>query len=268
MKPVKLGFIMGLLEDLAPSGLAEPWDNVGLMIGSRPDPVSGVMVALDPTVEAVQAARKAGLNLLLTHHPLLFKPLSSVDPTTPTGAAVFCAVQEGVSILAAHTNLDSALGGVNDVLADLLGLKETCPLVPAATEDGAGMGRLGRLDQPRSLGKVAAMIKEALGTGSLRMVGAPDKSVSRVALCGGSGGDLVGAAFEAGADLYLTGEAAHHHAREAEFRGLALIEAGHYSTEVPVVPVLAQRLKKALNAAGFPLAVDIFEEERAPFYPA
>ena len=267
MKPVKLGFIMGLLEDLAPSGLAEPWDNVGLMIGSRSDPVSGVMVALDPTVEAVQAARKAGRNLLLTHHPLLFKPLSSVDPSTPTGAAVFRAVQGEVSVLAAHTNLDSALGGVNDVLADLLGLRETCALIPAAAEDGAGMGRLGNLDEPRSLGRMAAQVKEALGIGSLRMVGSPEKSISRVALCGGSGGDLVGAAFEAGADLYLTGEAAHHHAREAEFRDLALIEAGHYATEAPVVPVLARRLKEALNAAGFPLAVDIFEEERAPFCP-
>ena len=259
---------MGLLEDLAPSGLAESWDNVGLMIGSREDPVTGIMVSLDPTVEAVAATRRSDLNLLITHHPLLFKPLSSVDPSTPTGAVVYRAVREGVGILAAHTNLDSAQGGVNDALADLLGLKETAPLIPAVDRVGAGMGRLGLLDPPLTLGEVAAKVKEVLGISSLRMVGLSERTIRRVALCGGAGGELVGIARDSGADLYITGEAAHHHAREAEFRGLALIEAGHYATEVPVVPVLARRLKEALNAAGFPLAVSIFEEERAPYVPS
>ena len=267
MNPVGLGRIIGLLEDLAPFSLAEDWDNVGLMVGSEADLISGVMVALDATPEAVEAARRAGANLLLTHHPLLFKPLSAVDPSQPTGAVVYQAIREGLSIVAAHTNLDSARGGVNDILADLLGLVRTRPLVPVADRTGVGMGRVGVLDGPRRLGEGVEEVKEALGTASVRVVGPHDKMISEVAVCGGSGGDLVGPAKESGADLLITGEAAHHQAREAEFFGLALIEAGHYATEVPVVPVLARRLEEALKTAGFPLAVTIFEEERAPFKP-
>ncbi len=265
MNPVRLDRIKGLLEEMAPPGLAEDWDNVGLMVGSPADPISGIMVSLDATGDSVQAARQTGFNLLITHHPLLFKPLSTVDTSKPTGAVVCQAVRNEVAILAAHTNLDSARGGVNDVLAGLLGLRETRPLIPSSDGEGAGMGRLGELEHPRSLAEMVQEIKESLAVDSVRVVGSEDRQIRKVAVCGGSGGDLTGIAKTSGADLLITGEAAHHQAREAEFLGLALVEAGHYATEAPVVPVLAERLGKALNVAGIPLPVGIFEDERGPF---
>jgi dinuclear metal center YbgI/SA1388 family protein len=267
VNPVGLDRILGILEELAPPDLAEGWDNVGLMVGSPADPISGILVSLDATEEAVLAARQTGANLLLTHHPLLFKPLSAVNPSEPTGAVVVRAIQEKVAILAAHTNLDSAQGGVNDVLAGLLGLERTRPLVPSPDHAGAGLGRLGEFEQSRTLGETAQMVKKALGVEAVRVVGSVDRPIRRVAVCGGSGGDLVSPAKAAGAELLLTGEIAHHRAREAEFLGLALIEAGHYATEIPVIPVLAGRIEKALNTAGVPLVVSNFEGEWEPFKP-
>ena len=255
---------MELLESLAPAGLAEKWDNVGLMVGSPADPISGVTVSLDATQEALSAARKSGSDLLLTHHPLLFKPLSTVDSANPTGAVVYQAVREGIAVAAAHTNLDSAAGGVNDVLAGLLGLIGTRPLVPSSEREGAGMGRLGRFERPLRLGEAAEEVKRVLGIKAVMVVGEPGRLVREVAVCGGSGGDLVGPARAAGADLLVTGEVGHHRAREAEFMDLAVIEAGHYATEAPVVPVLAARLSEALKTAGIPLAVNFYEEEKAP----
>ena len=265
MNRAPLSLIMELLEELAPSALAEEWDNVGLMVGSPADPVSGITISLDATVAALEAARKADSDLLLTHHPLLFKPLSTVDPSHMTGAVVYQAVREGIAVLAAHTNLDSGAGGVNDVLAGLLGLTGTSPLIPSPKVEGAGMGRLGELERPLNLGEAVKAVKEALGLKAVMVVGGEDRPVRRVAVCGGSGGDLIGPAKEAGADLLITGEVGHHRAREAEFLDLAVIEAGHFATEIPIVLALAGRLKEALKAAGIPLAVNIFEEEMAPF---
>jgi len=235
------------------------------MVGRPRETVRGVLVALDATVEAVRAAREKGLNVLLTHHPLLFRPLEVVDPSRPVGAAVVEAVKGGICVLAAHTNLDSARGGVSDVLAGLLGLKEVAPLLPREGWPQAGLGRIGELEGEREMSEVVALVKASLGLAAVRAVGRPEGMVARVAVCGGSGGDLVEPARDQGADLLVTGEVSHHSARAAEFLGLGVIEAGHYSTEAPVVPVLARRLKAGLVRSGAAVPVEVFETQREPF---
>ena len=262
---IDLGDLIEALEAIAPIGLAEDWDRVGLMVGRPREEVRGVLLALDATVEAVRAARERGLNVLLTHHPLLFKPLEVVDPSRPVGAVVAEALKGGICVVAAHTNLDSAAGGVNDVLAELLGLTRTVPLLPMEGRPGVGLGRIGELEAPRTMSAVTDLAKARLGLKAVRTVGRPERAVSRVAVCGGSGGDLVEPALDQGADLLLTGEASHHSARAAEFLGLGLIEAGHYATEAPVVPVLARRLRTALEGAGASTPVEVLETQREPF---
>lgn len=258
--------VLTALESIAPTLLAEDWDRVGLMVGRTGAEVAGVLVALDPTEEAVEAAVGRGADCLVSHHPLLFKPLDLVDPSEPVGRIVALALARSVSILAAHTNLDKAPEGVSDVLAGLLGLTEVDVLLPQAeTPFPAGLGRLGRLERGMRLADLAERVKAALGLGAVRVAGGLEAQVGRVAVCGGAGGDLVPFAAQAGAQVLIAGEIGHHAARQAEALGLALIEAGHFASEAPVVPHLAQRLEAGLKKAGWTVPVRAHATQGQPF---
>ncbi len=264
MKP-SVAEILAALESIAPTAWAEEWDNVGLMVGAPGAEVSGVLVALDATLEAVESTAAAGAECLVVHHPLLFKPLSALDTERPVGQAIEAAMKKGVAVLAVHTNLDAAPGGVSDVLAVLLGLDAIEVLAPKAGQARVGLGRIGRLAVPLRLKALVEQVKEVLSVDAVRVVGRPEVQVRSLAVCGGSAGDLVEAAFARGAHALLAGEISHHAAREAEALGLALIEAGHYATEAPMVPVLAERLGEELNAAGFSIKVVAHAAQKEPF---
>ena len=258
--------VLTALESIAPTRLAEEWDRIGLMVGRAEAEVNGVLVAVDPTEEALETANGYGADCLVSHHPLLFKPLGLVDPSEPIGRVVALALARGVSILAAHTNLDKAPGGVSDVLAGVLGLAEVEALLPqAGSPSPAGLGRLGRLERRMRLADLAERAKAALGLGAVRVAGELEAQVRRVAVCGGSGGDLVPVAAQAGAQVLVAGEIGHHAARQAEALGLALIETGHFTSEAPVVPVLAQRLGANLKNAGWTVTVKAHTSQGEPF---
>ena len=258
--------VLTALESIAPTRLAEEWDRIGLMVGRAEAEVNGVLVAVDPTEEALETANGYGDDCLVSHHPLLFKPLGLVDPSEPIGRVVALALARGVSILAAHTNLDKAPGGVSDVLAGVLGLAEVEALLPqAGSPSPAGLGRLGRLERRMRLADLAERAKAALGLGAVRVAGELEAQVRRVAVCGGSGGDLVPVAAQAGAQVLVAGEIGHHAARQAEALGLALIETGHFTSEAPVVPVLAQRLGANLKNAGWTVTVKAHTSQGEPF---
>jgi len=250
-----LGQVLAALEEIAPPSLAESWDRVGLMLGGLDAPVNGVLVALDPTLDAVEAAVAVNANCLVTHHPLIFKPLEAIDLARPVGQVVAAALRREINLLAAHTNFDAAAGGVSDVLAGLMDLKEVEPLLPLAERPGAGLGRVGRLTENLRLAVLAGRVKQVLGLKAARVVGRLEMQVRRLAVCGGSGGSLIEAAAAASAQALLTGEIGYHAARQAEALGLAVIEAGHHATEAPAMVVLAERLGAALSAAGFKTAV-------------
>lgn len=217
---------------LAPPELAQSWDNSGLLVNMGGE-VTGVLCALDITPAVVREAQQLGCNLTVSHHPVIFAPLKSLS----AGDVPALLVQSGISAICMHTNLDAAAGGVNDVLAEKIGLQNVCEF--------AQLGRIGTLSSPVSAREFAAMCAQRLGA-SVRLADA-GKPVQRVALVGGSGGDMAVQAAAEGADILLTGDASHHHALDALAAGISLAAAGHYCTEAPVVPVLAQRLSQAFS---------------------
>lgn len=232
--------IYALLDEKAPFSTAEDWDNPGLLVGDLAAPVTTVLVALDATPAALAAARQAGAELLLTHHPVIFHPLKSLSPADPS----YQAAAAGMAVLSAHTNLDKAAGGVNDTLAARLGLTDVQP-------GPDGMSRIGVLAETVDARRFAAAVGEALHT-AVRVNGS--RPVRRVAVCGGSGGEFL-PALAAEADAYVTGEVRHHEWLLAEQVGLTLTEAGHYATEVPVVDTLCRWLADAfpsLSVIPFP----------------
>lgn len=361
--------LVGLIHRLYAPELAEDWDNVGLQVGDPGRALDRVMVALDPGLEAVEAARDAGAQALVTHHPLLFKPVKRLTPDDAVGKVLWAAVRDDVAIISAHTNLDCAVDGLNSWLAQKMGVEQAVPLqavagdylklvvfVPVGHEDavadalfsagggqigaydqcsfrssgegtfrpgpgtqpyigtvgqrekaeeirletiipkrkllrvlekmqkahpyeevsydllplqnqvpGAGLGRIGRLAQQASLGEFAARVKESLGCDHLRLIGADQMPVRKVALCGGSGAFLLQTAHRQGADVLVTGDVKYHEARQAEELGIALIDAGHFATEQLMIEQVTQSLQAAARQLNWGVAFEAYTGEEDPF---
>lgn len=365
----KVSDIVGIINKIAPFAAAEAWDNVGLQVG---DPAAGanrIMVSLDPDKPAVEAAVAAQCTLLLTHHPLLFTPLKKISTSDSTGYLVSLAIKNDLAIVSLHTNYDVAAGGMNDLLAERLGIMDGVPLrgnaadelakltvfVPQEHEErvlaallrfsaqpgnykdcsfrnigvgtftpltGAnpfvgeidvrqsvvesrievlvnrgemaaaikallaahpyeepafdiypllnrgeprGLGRVGSLATPMTAGNFAALVKERLALAVVRFVGDPARPVKKVAVCGGSGASLIKDASRQGADVLVTGDIKYHEAREAESLGLALIDAGHFATEILMVDGFAGALTKVLAERKYAAEVIAFKGETEPF---
>jgi GTP cyclohydrolase I len=257
--------VMELMETPAPARLAEEWDNAGLQIGRRTAPVRKVRVALDPLPAVVRSACADGIDLLVVHHPLVFRPLRQFDFDAPTGGIVEAAARGGLSIFAAHTNFDAAAGGVNDILARRIGLAVSGPLEPAAPGAAEGMGRIGRLDSPGDLDAVARRIAGAMGLDHVRTVGDPALRVEIVAVCSGSGGGMIGRFLETGAEAFVTGDLKYHEARDIENAGRAAVDIGHFDSERPAMASLARELQRRFRDRGMAVSVDVAAEERNPF---
>jgi len=362
--------IFDLIEGLAPRALAEPWDNVGLMVGTGKTMVTKVALALDPTLDTIQAAHDAGAQLLLTHHPLIFSPLKKIDFDDPSAAAAALAVKLGVTVYSAHTNLDAAEDGVSwalarrldlrnisvlsptlsstrlklvvfvptgyekrvrDALFDagagqigqytgcsfavrgqgtftpsekaspflgnpgrselvnesrleamideqrlngaLRALKEAHPYEEAAFDlyplkDAAGIrgiGCVGLLPDARSLDSLVECVKERLAAGNVKVAGATEELIKKVAVVGGSGGSYIGLAKASEAQVLISGDFGYHQAREAESLGIPLIDAGHFATEKPILAELAQRLSVLLELEGINLKFEVLAGEKDPW---
>lgn len=257
--------LIGVMDGIAPPGLSEEWDNVGLQVGRRDWPVSKIWVSLDPTPAVVSAACEAGVDLLITHHPLWLKPPKTLDFATPSGSIVHQSALHRLSIFSAHTNLDSVTDGINDLLAARLELTALSPLMPAPGGGGEGIGRVGSLARPATLASLARTIRRVQGVGVLRYCGDPDMVVRRAAVCSGSGSSLMGAFFASGADVYISGDLRYHDARDAEAVGRGLIDMGHFASEHIIVGVLAERLRKVLETRSLPVLVAECPLEKDPF---
>jgi dinuclear metal center YbgI/SA1388 family protein len=260
----KLKEVMTLLEKIAPVHSAEPWDNPGLQVGSYSQEINKILLALDPTVKSLRAASTRHAQLLLTHHPLIFEPLSRLDINNYPGNVIIEAAKNEISIVAVHTNLDVSQGGINDILADLLDLQHVEALKERDEGDGFGLGRIGNLPEPLKLSVLTRNVKKILGKEKLRVVGEKDLKIHRLAVVGGSGGSLLSLAFQKGADLLITGDVSHHHAREAQAMGIALIDGGHFHTERLPFRIFAERLNDAIRAQGWEVAIEVDEDETDP----
>jgi len=344
---VKCQVIIDAMERLAPKYLAENWDNVGLLLGSPAQKITKLLITLDVTQSVVNQAVQDGINLIITHHPILFKAVNSIRTDLPQGQILASLLKANIAVYAAHTNLDIAIGGVNDILASKLNLQDTQPLAVSYTEklcklvvfvpnthieevrrviseagfgnignyshctfsskgtgtflplDGAqpfigsngvveyvdetrletimpekisrrvlkamlkvhpyeevaydlyhlinsghsmGLGRVGKMISPMPLPEFITQVKKVLGIEYVSVAGPRDKMVKRVAVCGGSGAGFINKAAFAGADVIITGDVKYHEAQNALTAGIAVIDAGHFATEQPVVPALAKYL--------------------------
>ena len=238
-----VGDILEYLESIAPPALKMDWDNVGLLCGSRSTPVTKVLVALDPFEHVCQEAAGWGAELIVTHHPLIFHPLPNVTDETSIGRGIMTLCRHGISAVNAHTNLDRAEGGINDVLAQKLGLSNIS-VIPYPGMEG-GLLRCG-MASAQTLEGFLSYVKNALDCQKLRYVDG-GKPVRKVAVGGGSCGDEMLHALDAGCDTFVTADIKYNQFWDAHDLGINLIDAGHFCTENPVVPVLAGKI-----AAKFP----------------
>ena len=244
--------ILTYLETLAPRSMKMDWDNVGLLCGSRSAEVTKVLVALDPFEHVCREAAELGAELIVTHHPLIFQALKSITDETSIGRSIQLLCREGISAVNAHTNLDCAEGGVNDVLSDTLGLVN----VSTVPGDSHGLLRMGEVPE-QDLAGFLASVKEKLGCDGLRYVES-GKPVRKVAVGGGSCADCMQDALAAGCDTFVTADVRYNQFREAYELGLNLIDAGHFATENPAAAYLAEKI-----AAAFPnVEVKISETHR------
>lgn len=353
--------IIDMLEKFAPASLAESWDNIGLLVGYPEQPVKGIVVALDVDSDSIDFALSCGANLIVSHHPVIFKGITSLRQDTQQGNLLCRLIENQIAVITAHTNLDSAHGGVNDALATAIGLEQVIPLqrnhaerlyklavyvpeqqlelvrtamgdagaghlgvyshcsfsvkgegvflplagaVPFIGEQGTmervseykietivsetvrrqviaamlaahpyeevaydlyalenkgnvcGLGRIGVLKQPMKLHEFAIMVKECLQVSTVKIAGHLDDMITTVAVCGGSGADLIAQATEAGADVFVTGDVKYHEVQQAISMGLSLIDAGHFATEYPVLKCLTTYLSQHLDkvADNIPIA--------------
>jgi len=240
--------VIQYMDQLAPLKTALEWDNSGLLIGERDNPVKRILASLDCTDRAVDEAVSLGVDMIITHHPLIFNSIKSITSDTALGRRIIKLIRGRVALLCAHTNLDMAEGGVNDILFDALGLAEKSPLMPDGTDE-AGLGRVGELSSPMRLEDLASFVGSRLRLKHTRYIGDPDTMIYKAGLLCGSGSAVkyFAAAAASGCQAYITGDIKYHDAQAALDLGLCLIDATHYASEAPVVEYLCGYLRE-----GFP----------------
>lgn len=362
--------IFNWIEEWAKPELVADWDRVGLLVGSPSDEVQKVLVTLDVTGDVITEAVKENVQLIVAHHPLYRDPLPYLRSDLYPTSHVYRLIQKGIALYAAHTNLDAAPGGINDILANQLGLVDVELLLPTVEENlykvvvfvpvghedqvrqamcsqGAGwignysdctfqlegtgtfrplegtspfigetgqlekvpefrietivpqkkldkvlagmmaahpyeevaydiyplknkgakmgLGKVGKLPEPLTLAEFARKVKDCLKLEVVKVSGDPERSISKVALCGGSAMMLLEYAVKSGADVYMTGDVRHHGALDALDQGIAVVDAGHYGTEQVVVPVLADYIREKAKETGDELTVVVSQVKTDPF---
>lgn len=242
---VTVGQIMDLLEEIAPLELAEEWDNVGLLVGRRDVEVTCVLCALDVNQGVLEEAISTGDQMIVTHHPILFRGRKNLCEDDAEGRLLCGLIRSGIALAAMHTNFDNAKPGVNDALACALGLENVEVL-----EHGMRVGKVKQV----SLEEFASMTCAKLG-GPVRVYGDAQRQICRVAVLGGAGEDFAFEALAAGADVYITGEMGYHKGTAAVDEGLCVLEAGHAATENPAISMLAEGLQNAANVVQYNVRV-------------
>lgn len=251
---MKLFEIIELMENWAPLHLQEEWDSSGLQIGDRNDEITGILIALDCESAVVKKASELGYNLIINHHPLIFKPIPNIDFSTMLPRTIKEVIMSGINVYAAHTNLDVAPGGVNYAFAEAIGYE--LPYILDEKEEGIGMGRFGEIE-PISAGDLAQLLKERLNINFAILYQDPSKIINSIAIAGGGGSFMIDRCREIGVDALITSDIKYHEFRYALDMGITLIDVGHYNSEYPIV----QKIKDYLdNALDNKIPIDIYHE--------
>ncbi|MBI1310600.1 Nif3-like dinuclear metal center hexameric protein [bacterium] len=238
--------IVNFLEGFAPPELAEDWDNTGLLVGADGDEVSSIMTCLTLTPDVAAEAIAKQASLIITHHPILFRGVQQITGRSSEGRMLLDLICAGIAVYSPHTSYDSAPDGINQQLAESLGLSDIKPLRPLAeckTEPAIGSGRYGDLPEPTTLGELINRIKPIVGVEQTWFVGSLSRTINRVGIACGSAAEFLRDAAAFCCDVLLIGEARFHACLEARTLDIALILPGHYATERPAMENLATRLK-------------------------
>lgn len=253
--------IIGRLEALAPVEYACEWDNPGLLAGRMEKDVKKVLLALDATDEVVDQAIREGVDLLLTHHPLIFKALKKVNDQDFISRRILKLIQADISCYAMHTNFDIAPGCMADLAAGLLGLEEQRPLEVTGEADGMpiGIGKVGTLAAPLTLQELGTFVKERFGLPFVTVygLGQLEEPVTRIAVSPGSGGSMIAHGLKSGVQVLVTGDIGHHEGIDAVANGMAVIDGGHYGLEHIFMGFMETYLKKQF---GSDLTIVLAEE--------
>lgn len=247
---ISVAEIQDYLVDLAPPDLAESWDNVGLLTGDTAQKVERILTCLTLTPDVAAEAISEGADLIISHHPILFRPVQQITSTTSEGKMLLDLIQAKVSVYCPHTSYDSAERGINWQLANLLGLDEIGILRPMQSQSEQttgpvrGAGRFGTLPAEFSLAQLNQLIKQALKISSLQFVGEPDFRIHRLGIACGAAAEFLEDAHRHGCQALLTGEARFHACLEARALGMSMILPGHYATERPAMEQMAQMLQQ------------------------
>ena len=249
--------ILNYLDTLAPRSMKMDWDNVGLLCGDKDAPVTKILLALDPFEAVVDEAQWNGAELIITHHPLIFQPIKAITEDNQVGRCIRKLCHYDINAINAHTNLDCAPGGVNDRLAQTLGLTNIQVIDPMGVDEQGrewGLLRMGEVNE-QPLSEFLATVKSSLGCEGLRYV-CGGKPIHKVAVGGGACAGELKAAARAGCDTFVTADVKYNQFWDARDMGLTLIDAGHFPTENPIVVVLAEKI-----AAAFPEIQVIISEK-------
>lgn len=260
--PVPLNTFLEIMEEIAPRGLCEAWDNSGLLIEPEKTELARILVALDPLEQVAEEAVSVNADILLTHHPLFMGGVKHITRDDPATRAAWTLLRNGIGLFSAHTNLDEAPGGVNDVLAGLLGLRDVKRL--GEGDPSAAPLRLGALGAPEPLASFIRRVNAALDV-EAAYVGDPERLIKSAAVCGGGGMGMLKSAADSGADVYVTADVKHHQALDASALGIALVDATHYASERVILLPLINRLQDRFDALQYNVTLICSSVERSVF---
>lgn len=239
---MKANEIIRIIENVCPEKLAYPWDNVGLLCGDGEKEVKKILVTLDTNINTVKEAVEKGADMIVSHHPILLGGIKRIDYKTAVGQMLKLLIENNITLFAAHTNMDTASGGINDRLAQMFSLTDVKILDQHTDDETAGLGRIGKLKSPVKFSDFAKMCSEILNT-PVRAAGDFDKVITTVAVASGSCSEVIPVAKDKGAEVIITGDMKYHNMIDMTELGICVIDAGHYPTEICVMDIFADILK-------------------------
>ena len=260
---IKVNNIINEMELLAPTYLKEDFDNVGLMVGDKNKEVKKVLLALDCTLKVIEEAKKENVELIITHHPLIFKRPSSITTDTLQGKKIIELIKNDISLYSSHTNLDSVENGLNDTIVSILGFDNSKILEKNKRDDKAGLGRIVSLKESIQLEDLISKIKKSLNINNLRVVKGKDK-VNKIAIINGSGQDFIGKAVALGADCIITGDTTYHFASDYKEMEISILDVGHFASEQITFFNVMENLKEKFKDVEF--ITTTVEEDPFSFY--
>lgn len=252
--------IINIINDFAPCSYQESWDNSGLIVGDVNREVTSILIALDCTPCVIDEAISIGAQMIITHHPLLFKGVKQITPGNIQGRMLIEAIKNDLIVYSVHTNIDKVINGVSALMADKLNLQQRSILSVDSSDNEIGLGIIGSLPASISPSSMIVMIKDLFNLSVIKSSKLINRDINRVAVCGGSGSSLISEAYKKGADLYISGDFSYHNFFCED--GIMIMDIGHYESEIAVTNLLMDIiLKKIPN-----FAVRISEKNANPIY--